>query len=101
MGRENNGQMLGGGVVTSDNLVTWNYVHIVALKNTWHHVVMTYDGAELLFFLDNQKQSGNFSMNVLCKDKLVFCNFMYFVLKCGDKNMNKLHCRNSYKLCKQ
>ncbi|XP_014676283.1 PREDICTED: uncharacterized protein LOC106816219 [Priapulus caudatus] len=58
MGRENNGQMLGGGVVTSDNPVTWNYVNLVAEKNTWHHVVMTYNGSDTSFYLDNQKQAG-------------------------------------------
>ena len=42
MGRENNGQMLGGGVVTGDSPVTWDYENLIASTNDWHHVVMTY-----------------------------------------------------------
>ncbi|XP_078000232.1 uncharacterized protein LOC144452901 [Glandiceps talaboti] len=58
MGRELEGQMLGGGVVTADDTATWNYVHLVARKNVWHHVVMTYDGVTLNYYLDNVKQEG-------------------------------------------
>ncbi|XP_070545045.1 uncharacterized protein [Ptychodera flava] len=58
MGRENSGQMLGGGVVTSDSARTWDYVHLTASQNQWHHVAMVYDGSHLKFYLDNVEQDG-------------------------------------------
>ena len=59
MGRENNGQMLGGGVVTGDSPVIWDYIYLIASRNDWHHVVMTYDGDTLLYYLDGVLQSGD------------------------------------------
>jgi len=59
MGRENSGQMLGGGVVTSGSSKTWDYVHLLASQSKWHHVTMTYDGSQLFFYLDGVKQKGN------------------------------------------
>ena len=60
MGRENsNGAMLGGGVVTSAHPETWDFVNLDASKNEWHHVVMTYDGNTLSYYLDNVQKSGS------------------------------------------
>ncbi|XP_022086853.1 uncharacterized protein LOC110977226 [Acanthaster planci] len=59
MGRENSGQMIGGGVVTANNAPTWNYAYLTASFGEWHHAVMTYNGSQLLFYLDNQLQSGD------------------------------------------
>jgi len=59
MGREMSGQKLGGGVVTADSQKTWNYGDILATQNEWHHVAMTYDGAELSYYLDNVRQEGD------------------------------------------
>jgi len=59
MGRENSGQMLGGGVVTSDSSTTWDYSQLIASQNQWHHVAMVYDGTQLNFYLDNVRQTGN------------------------------------------
>ncbi|XP_035698622.1 uncharacterized protein LOC118431488 [Branchiostoma floridae] len=59
MGRENGGTMIGCGVVTSDSSQTWDYVHLHASTNTWHHAVMTYDGTLTKFYLDNVAQTGN------------------------------------------
>ena len=61
MGQEMNGEMLGGGVITTNSPRTWDYQGIRASKNQWHHVVMTYDGSKLNFYLDNVKQSGKSS----------------------------------------
>ena len=54
MGRENSGTMLGGGIVTSANNATWDHVHLHASQNQWHHVVMSYDGNNLSFYLDGE-----------------------------------------------
>jgi len=59
MGREMSGQMLGGGVNTADSPETWNYVNIQATPNQWHHIVMTYDGDILNYYLDNVRQDGD------------------------------------------
>ncbi|XP_078657715.1 uncharacterized protein LOC144903456 [Branchiostoma floridae x Branchiostoma belcheri] len=59
MGRENGGTMIGCGVVTSNSPQTWDYVHLTASRNTWHHAVMTYDGTLTKFYLDNVPQTGN------------------------------------------
>ncbi|XP_033117279.1 uncharacterized protein LOC117117168 [Anneissia japonica] len=59
MGREFSGEMLGGGVITSDSSITWNYSNLRASVNYWHYVVMTYDGETLLFYLDGQMQTGD------------------------------------------
>jgi hypothetical protein len=58
MGREQSGQMIGGGVVTSNSPKTWDYM-TTASFNHWHHVVMTYGNNTLDFYLDNKKQTGN------------------------------------------
>lgn len=71
MGREQNGQMLGGGVITKNSKPkTWNYVGLKASFDHWHHVVMTYNGNTLDFYLDNVKQKGKSSCcqgNILTK----------------------------------
>ncbi|XP_071941443.1 uncharacterized protein [Antedon mediterranea] len=59
MGREFSGQMLGGGIITSDSSTAWDYINLRAAPNTWHHVVMTYDGQLLSFYLDGEKQVGD------------------------------------------
>ncbi|WP_395239501.1 LamG-like jellyroll fold domain-containing protein, partial [Salmonella sp. s54412] len=53
MGREQTGQMIGGGVLTTGSPTLWDYVGIKATFNHWHHVVMTYNGTQLDFYLDN------------------------------------------------
>ena len=68
MGRENSGQKIGGGVVTSNSATTWDYAQTTASYNHWHHVAMTYDGATLNFYLDNQQQKGN---SKCCQGNLV------------------------------
>ena len=70
MGRENYGQRIGCGVVTSNSPTTWNYITTASI-NHWHHVVMTYGNATLNFYLDNQKQSGN---SKCCKGNLISKN---------------------------
>jgi len=59
MGRENNGQSIGGSINPKKAETTWNYQGVQVLKNQWHHVVMTYDGEELLFYLDKIKKTSN------------------------------------------
>ncbi|XP_038071314.1 uncharacterized protein LOC119740168 [Patiria miniata] len=68
MGRELSGEMLGGGVVTLDSTATWNYANLRASLGDWHHVVMTYDGSQLLFYMDNQLQSGD---NTCCHGNII------------------------------
>lgn len=57
MGRESSGQMLGGGVLTPNSGGAWDY-RTTASFNHWHHVVMTYDGATLNYYLDTVQQKG-------------------------------------------
>nr|XP_054752752.1 uncharacterized protein LOC129258517 [Lytechinus pictus] len=59
MGRENSGQMLGGGVITTAAGTTWDYIHLVAQQNTWNHVAMTYDGSTLKYYLNGVLQTAN------------------------------------------
>jgi len=70
MGREDGGTMIGGGVVTESHNEAWDAVSLTASQNEWHHVVMTYDGGEFLFYLDNvlQTTSDNDSGPLLIKD---------------------------------
>jgi len=68
MGHQNSGQMLGGGVVTSDSSKTWDYAHLIASQNHWHHVAMVYDGTQLNYYLDNVKQTGN---DLCCSGDLI------------------------------
>ncbi|XP_002738012.1 uncharacterized protein LOC100377386 [Saccoglossus kowalevskii] len=71
MGREYSGQMLGGGVNTADSRETWNYINVLAEQNVWHHVVMSYDGQSLKYYLDNKIQNGNENCchgNMIVKD---------------------------------
>ena len=64
MGRENEGTLLGGGVLTTADPRPWDF-STYASQNTWHHVVMTYDGSSLAFYLDGavvgiqRRDSGN------------------------------------------
>jgi len=69
MGRENNGTMLGGGILTSSNSEVWDF-QLYASQNEWHHVVMTYDGSNFSFYLDAMAQSGggNDSGEIIAKD---------------------------------
>ena len=57
MGRENSGQMLGGSVFET-NVGPWDYQSLVAAQNTWNHVVMTYDGSTLRYYLNGQIQTA-------------------------------------------
>ena len=57
MSREHSGQVIGGGVVTSNSPQTWDYF-IQATFGYWHHVAMTYDGFKLNFYIDNHQQQG-------------------------------------------
>ncbi len=59
MGREFQGRMIGGGIITADSSVAWDYVNLQASTNDWHHVAMTYDGESLLYYLDGQLQNGD------------------------------------------
>ena len=60
MGRENSGQMLGGGIRTTSTATTWDYVNLVGAQNTWNHVAMTYDGSALRYYLNGvQQQPSN------------------------------------------
>ncbi len=70
MGRENNGTMLGGGVVTATSPKTWDYVYLHASQNQWHHVVMAYNGSNLSFYLDGvaQSRSGNDTGEITAKN---------------------------------
>jgi len=52
MGNEHGGTMLGGGVITGSNNKVWDHVHLKAPLNKWNHVVMTYDGKKLDFYLN-------------------------------------------------
>ena len=58
MGSELNGRMIGGGIVTGDSSGTWDYANLQAMRNVWHHVVMTYNGVSLQYYLDGELQSG-------------------------------------------
>nr|VFK51970.1 MAG: Concanavalin A-like lectin/glucanases superfamily protein [Candidatus Kentron sp. TUN]VFK53565.1 MAG: Concanavalin A-like lectin/glucanases superfamily protein [Candidatus Kentron sp. TUN]VFK55006.1 MAG: Concanavalin A-like lectin/glucanases superfamily protein [Candidatus Kentron sp. TUN] len=59
MGRENGGTMLGGGVITSANNAAWDHVNLHTSQNQWHHVVMSYDGKNLSFYLDGELKEIN------------------------------------------
>nr|VFK67322.1 MAG: Concanavalin A-like lectin/glucanases superfamily protein [Candidatus Kentron sp. UNK]VFK72678.1 MAG: Concanavalin A-like lectin/glucanases superfamily protein [Candidatus Kentron sp. UNK] len=59
MSRENSGTMLGGGVITPTNNAAWDHANIHASGNQWHHVVMTYDGNTLSFYLDGELKGMN------------------------------------------
>jgi len=60
--------MLGGGVITSDSSKVWDYAHLIASQNHWHHVAMVYDGTQLNYYLDNVKQTGN---DLCCSGDLI------------------------------
>lgn len=71
MGREQSGQMLGGGIATTKLSSIWSYVGLKAAFDHWHHVVMTYDGSTLDFYLDNVKQKAKKSC---CKGPILTKN---------------------------
>ena len=52
MGRENGGEMLGGGICTAQHEEAWDHVNLRAEIGSWHHVAMVYDGARVHFYLD-------------------------------------------------
>ena len=63
MGREGGCQALGGGVVTASHGATWDHLGASqggtvpdAATDAWHHVVLTYDGAGVKFYLDQAGQ---------------------------------------------
>ena len=57
MRKGNSGQMLGGGILTrQEDFTMWDYINLVAAQNTWNHVVMTYDGSALLYYLNGAQQ---------------------------------------------
>ena len=58
MGRENEGTLLGGGIITYNSLKTWDYFGLQASTDKWHHVVLTYDGRNFLYYLDTQEKIG-------------------------------------------
>ena len=47
--------MVGGGVLTPSHKQSWDHVHLKAALNTWHHVIMTYDGKNLDFYLNGMR----------------------------------------------
>eukprot|EP00057_Strongylocentrotus_purpuratus_P025593 XP_011680067.1 PREDICTED: uncharacterized protein LOC100890245 [Strongylocentrotus purpuratus] len=87
MGRENSGQMLGGGVITTAAGTTWDYLNLVALRNTWDHVTMTYDGSTLLYYLNGQQQTAN-SQNC-CPGPILTRNTPVTIGHAGPGNRNE------------
>jgi len=57
MGHESQGTKLGGGIATEKSPDQWDYI-LYASQNEWHHVVMSYDGISLSFYLDGVAQSA-------------------------------------------
>ena len=55
MGDADGGQMIGGGVLTAAHNKAWDHVQLKAALNTWHHVIMTYDGSKLDFYLNGMR----------------------------------------------
>jgi hypothetical protein len=52
MGREQGGQMLGGGVITENHGEAWDHVGLTAAINEWHHVAMVYNDEKVHFYVD-------------------------------------------------
>lgn len=71
MGREESCTGLGGGVSTADSLVTWDHIWAAAgtggrsggvpaaPTDTWNHVVMSYDGVNVGFWLNSGDAGAN------------------------------------------
>lgn len=56
MGREWGGQMIGGGVKTTDKDSVWDFIDRADPLGELHHIVISYDGVrELRFFIDGRK----------------------------------------------
>ena len=55
MGDGDGGTMIGGGVLTASHKKAWDHVNLKAALNTWHHVIMTYDGSKLDFYLNGMR----------------------------------------------
>jgi len=75
MGREHGGQMVGGGVLTPTHKQSWDHVGLKAALNTWHHVVMTYDGKKLDFYLNGLRWKDSTTKDkgaLLVKDTPLF-----------------------------
>ncbi|BBN83633.1 hypothetical protein PA25_36180 [Pseudoalteromonas sp. A25] len=58
MGSENSGQNIGGGVVTQNDPSVWDHSLLSISNNEWHHIVMTYNGEDVRFFIDGVEQYG-------------------------------------------
>ncbi|MBT4921795.1 MAG: tandem-95 repeat protein [Rickettsiales bacterium] len=73
MGNEGSGTMLGGGVITQGNTQSWDHKNLTAATNTWHHVVMSYDGKNLAYYLDGALKdiSGRDSGDMLIKNTVL------------------------------
>ncbi|XP_038057910.1 uncharacterized protein LOC119729357 [Patiria miniata] len=52
------GTGIGGTVITSHYEKVWPYNVVKVSLNDWHHVIMTYNGSQLLFYVDNELQTG-------------------------------------------
>jgi hypothetical protein len=55
MGREMNGTMLGGGVITEGHDETWDVTGVPAATNQWHHACLVYDSDTVSFYLDGER----------------------------------------------
>ena len=60
--------MVGGGVLTSSHKQAWDHVGLKAPLNKWNHVVMTYNGKELNFYLNKVTKKAT------TKDKGILLN---------------------------
>ena len=59
LGRQMEGKMLGCGVATYLDRELWDVTDVEAATKQWHHVVMTYDGGEVLMYLDDVIHEGD------------------------------------------
>lgn len=78
VGREGCGtgtcQTLGGGVVTQDDVNTWQVDDVPMTMGAWHHICMTYDSARYNFYMDGvlARTSTRASGDILNKNKPLF-----------------------------
>ncbi len=59
LGRQMEGKMIGCGVATFLDRELWDVTDVEAATKQWHHVVMTYDGGEVLMYLDDVIHEGD------------------------------------------